>query len=235
MKYSIDQSVFKLNRNVRFGIIVGKNLKNTKTLPEETQRLRNAEENLREQVKVENLRETPMVKKYRDMMIASGINPNRFPPSIEAMLKRVLKGSKLPAINSLVDLCNAISLENLISLGGHDLADIDNDLMVRFSREDDVFLPFGQTEYEKVDDHELVFASGNIVQTRKWIWRQSEFGKVEIDSKNIFFQLVGFETENDGPWRTSMDSIIDLIKNKFEGEYTEYVLDENNREIEFEF
>ena len=186
-------------------------------------------------VKVENMRETPMVKKYRDMMIASGINPNRFPPSIEAMLKRVLKGSKLPAINSLVDLCNAISLENLISLGGHDLADIDNDLMVRFSREDDVFLPFGQTEYEKVDDHELVFTSGNIVQTRKWIWRQSEFGKVEIDSKNIFFQLVGFETENDGPLRTSMDSIIDLIKNKFEGEYTEYVLDENNREIEFEF
>lgn len=233
MKYSVDQSVFDLNGDVRFGIIIGKNLKNTETLPGETERLRKAEEKLREEVKIENLRETPMVKKYRDMMIAAGINPNRFPPSIEAMLKRVLKGSKLPAINSLVDLCNAISLENLISLGGHNLADINNDLMVRFSNGDDVFLPFGQTEYEKVDDHELVFTSGNVVQTRKWIWRQSEFGKVELDSKDIFFQLVGFENDENGPLKKSMDSIIELIENKFGGEYTEYILDKNNREIEF--
>jgi len=233
MKYSVEQSVFDLNEDVRFGIIIGKNLKNTETLPEETERLRKAEEKLREEVKIENLRETPMVKKYRDMMIAAGINPNRFPPSIEAMLKRVLKGSKLPAINSLVDLCNAISLENLISLGGHDLADIENDLMVRFSNGDDVFLPFGQTEYEKVDDKELVFTSGNVVQTRKWIWRQSEFGKVELDSKDIFFQLVGFENDDDGPLKKSMDSIKTLVKNKFGGEYTEYILDKDNREIEF--
>ncbi|SET82787.1 B3/4 domain-containing protein, partial [Natronincola peptidivorans] len=41
----------------------------------------------------------------------------------------------MPLINALVDLCNAVSIEQCISLGAHDLKDIHEDLEVRFSRE----------------------------------------------------------------------------------------------------
>lgn len=51
-------------------------------------------------------------------------------------------------------------------------------------------MPFGAKEYEIVEARELVFTSGDIVQTRKWIWRQSELGKMRVDTKNVFFQLV---------------------------------------------
>ncbi|SET79242.1 B3/4 domain-containing protein [Natronincola peptidivorans] len=96
----------------------------------------------------------------------------------------------MPLINALVDLCNAVSIEQCISLGAHDLKDIHEDLEVRFSREGDIFLPFGAMDYEKVDAGELTFTSGNVVQTRKWIWRQSELGKTTVDSKDIFFSLL---------------------------------------------
>jgi len=193
MRYTVDASVFDMNPNIKFGILIGKNIKNSETMTDDEGRLRDAEKRMRETFQVDQVRELSNVSFYREIMTKAGINPNKFPPSVEAMFKRILKGGDLPVINALVDVCNAVSIEQIISLGAHDLNDIHKDLEVRFSKNGDIFLPFGATEYENVDKGELVFTSGNIVQTRKWIWRQSELGKTTIYSKDIFFQLVGFD------------------------------------------
>jgi len=232
MKYSIDESVFDLNPDIKFGILIGKDMKISKTTKEDKERLEKAEKTLRENVDRKQIRELRNVSLYRNVMKEAGINPNKYPASIEAMFKRIIKGGNLPNINSLVDLCNAVSIENTLSLGGHDLGDIDDDLEVRFSKEGDKFLPFGSNEFEKVDGKELVFTSGNKVQTRKWVWRQSELGKVTLDSSNIFFQLVGFG--NDSSLENAMNNIECLIEDRFGGSYQRYLLDINNPSISFE-
>lgn len=231
MKYSIDRAVFDINPEIKFGILIGKNIKNSKTTLEDENRLRKSEEKMRETIKAEELRLLPNVLCYRDVMTKAGINPNKFPVSVEAMYKRILKGGNLPLINSLVDLCNAVSIEQIISLGGHDLADIHDDLEVRISRQGDKFIPFGSDEYENVEEGELVFTSGNNVQTRKWVWRQSELGKITIDSNNIFFQLVGFKDHPSLP--NAINEIEDLIIKRFGGNCEKYMVDINNPYIEF--
>ncbi len=233
MKYTIDKSIFELNTNIKFGILVGNNIKNFETTPKDEERLRKAEERLREEIAPEELRSLHNIALCRDVMLRSGINPNKYPPSVEAMFKRIIKGGQLPIINALVDLCNAISIENGISLGGHDLADIYDDLEVRYSRKGDVFLPFGSDVYEDVQEGELIFASDNKVQTLKWIWRQSELGKVTIDSKNVFFQLVGFEYEEGSSLYKAMEEIEDIIINRFNGSCKKYLVDIDNSSIEF--
>ena len=233
MKYTIDKSIFELNTNIKFGILVGNNIKNFETTPKDEERLRKAEERLREEIAPEELRSLHNIALCRDVMLRSGINPNKYPPSVEAMFKRIIKGGQLPIINALVDLCNAISIENGISLGGHDLADIYHDLEVRYSRKGDVFLPFGSDVYEDVQEGELIFASDNKVQTLKWIWRQSELGKVTIDSKNVFFQLVGFEYEEGSSLYKAMEEIEDIIINRFNGSCKKYLVDIDNSSIEF--
>lgn len=233
MKYSIDKSVFNLNPNIKFGILIGENITNEKTSAEDEIRLRNAENKMRNEISAENLREQNNIFLYRDVLKNSGINPNKYPPSVEAMFKRIIKGGQLPLINALVDLCNAISIENAISLGGHDLADIHDDLEVRYSKEGDVFLPFGSEEYEDVPQGELIFTSGNKVQTLKWIWRQSELGKVTLESKNIFFQLVGFEYDESSSLYKAMNEIEKLIIDRFKGSCKRYVVDIDNTSIEF--
>ena len=232
MLYEVEQSIFDINPNIICGIIIGKDLKNSKTLEKDKKRLRAAENSMRENFKVDQVRELPNVARYRDIMKTAGINPNRFPPSVEAMFKRILKGGQLPFINALVDLCNAISIEQVISLGAHDLIDIHDDLKVRFSREGDQFLPFGASEYENVDIGEIVFTSGNIVQTRKWIWRQRELGKTTIDSKDIFFQLVGFK-DNEESIYNAMADIGEVIVERFNGSCEQYMVDQNNKGIQF--
>jgi DNA/RNA-binding domain of Phe-tRNA-synthetase-like protein len=232
MKYSIDKSVFDLNSSIKFGILIGKNMNISETTMEDKERLEYAEKTLRENVDKSQIRELRNISLYREVMQEAGINPNKYPASIESMFKRVIKGESLPNINSLVDLCNAVSIENILSLGGHDLKDIDRDLSVRFSKKGDIFLPFGADEFEEVDENELVFTSGNKVQTRKWVWRQSELGKVTLDSRNIFFQLVGFG--DDPSLENALNEIQDLVKGRFNGSCQKYLVDINNPSITFE-
>ena len=233
MKYSVDKLVFDINPDLKFGIIIGKGLKNSETTAEDEARLRAAEDNMRIKIKPEEIRELRNVSLYRDIMSRSGINPNKYMASVEAMYKRIIKGGQLPIINALVDLCNAVAVEEIISLGAHNLDDIKDDMEVRFSREGDVFLPFGETEYENVEPGEMVFTSGNVVQTRKWLWRQSELGKTDLDSNYIVFQLVGFGGDDDRSLERAIASIEELVRNRFGGTYQTFMVDKDNPGIEF--
>lgn len=235
MKYSICPKVFALNPKLHFGILVGKNLQNSESTEADVEMLREMENKVRNKIKEEELRSIPVIMEYRNTMERAGINPNKYSVSTEAMIKRVLKGNNLPSINALVDLCNVVSLENQISLGGHDLRDIKEDLSVRFSTGDEKFLPFGLNEYEAVDKGELIFTSGSIVQTRKWIWRQSELGKVTLDTRNVFFQLVGFGEDEENPLTNALDSLEKLITERFGGTCERYIVNADNPDIEFDF
>lgn len=233
MRYAVDSAVFDLCPDLQFGILIGHDIRNTATTSEDESRLRQAENRMRETYHPDQVREMSNVSFYRELMTKAGINPNKFPPSVEAMFKRILKGGQLPVINALVDLCNAVSIERVISLGAHDLADIQADLEVRFSRSGDVFLPFGAAEYENVEPGELVFTGGNVVQTRKWIWRQSELGKTTLESRQIIFQLVGFAGDEKSSLQAAMSDIEVLVKERFQGVCERYLVDCRQPSIEF--
>ncbi|MEI6824598.1 MAG: phenylalanine--tRNA ligase beta subunit-related protein [Desulfuromonadales bacterium] len=233
MRYMVQPEVFELNPELCFGIIVARGVRNRETSAEETARLRNAEQRARESIQEEELKSQPIIKGYRLVMEKAGINPNKFQNSMEAMMKRILKGGQLPTINSLVDVCNAISIENQVSLGGHALEDIHDDLSVRFTRGNERFLPFGAEEYEPVEAGELVFASGDVVQTRKWVWRQSELGKMTLATQDVFFQLVGFDDSPGTPLITALDSLEEIIRTKTGGTLVRYVVKQGHNRIEF--
>ncbi|MGE5627264.1 MAG: B3/4 domain-containing protein [Solirubrobacterales bacterium] len=233
MKYTVKPEVFELNPDLCFGIIVARGIHNTETLPEETERLRKAEEKARNLINPEELKAQPIIKGYRLVLENAGINPNKFVNSMEAMMKRVLKGNMLPTINSLVDVCNAISIENQVSLGGHDLADIEDDLLVCFTKGTEKFLPFGSNDYEPVEAGELVFTSGDVVQTRKWVWRQSELGKMTLDTTDVFFQLTGFNHSEGSPLIKALEDLEEVLSNKYKCTYKRYVVTPLNPEIEF--
>ena len=233
MKYTIAPEVFKINPQIQFGILVGRELNNCESTAEDIDLMRKAEDYVRNTIKEDDLRNLPGIREYRETMKKTGINPNKFQVSTEAMLKRVLKGNSLPSINSLVDLCNVVSLRNQISLGGHDLMDIHADLSVRFSTGKEKFLPFGSKEYENVEEGELVFTSGDIVQTRKWLWRQSELGKITLDTNNVFFQLVGFDIAQGSALIEALDSLEEMVAKRFGGSCQRYIVNQENPEIEF--
>jgi len=68
-------------------------------------------ERARERMELQSLASQPTVAALRKLFRAAGCDPTRYRPSSEALIRRVLKGAPLPAINSLVDINNCLSLE----------------------------------------------------------------------------------------------------------------------------
>ncbi len=231
MKYTVYPEVFELDDTIEFGILIARDLTISHSTEEDLLALQQIQQEMAEKVSPDEIRSLPNVAASREVMRRAGINPNKFTPSVEAMLKRIAKGNHLNSINSLVDLCNVISIRHGISLGGHDLSDIQNDLAVRYSQTGDRFLPFGQSEWEDLEPGELVLTDGAVVQTRKWIWRQSELGKVTETTQDVFFQVVGFS--GNGSLAHAMADLKTLLEERFHGTVEVFLVDRNNPSIDF--
>ena len=70
--------------------------------------------------KDEPLGEIATVKKIRAIFHRSGLDPTRYRPSSESLLRRAVKGKGLYFINSVVDLINYFSLKTLWPIGLYD-------------------------------------------------------------------------------------------------------------------
>jgi DNA/RNA-binding domain of Phe-tRNA-synthetase-like protein len=73
------------------------------------------------QYKDEPLGEIPTVKKIRAIFHRAGLDPTRYRPSSESLLRRAVKGKGLYFINSAVDLINYFSLKTLWPIGLYDV------------------------------------------------------------------------------------------------------------------
>ena len=143
-----------------------------------------------------NVRLVPEIVPYREAFRAQDLNPNRIPFSAEAMFSRISRGKDMPRINPLVDLNNALSLNYVIPMGTQDLGCSSEDIDMRYALPGDIFVPFGGEGTETPDPGEIVYVAGHEVRTRRWTWRQSEYGKITADTSHVFFPIDGFTDVN---------------------------------------
>jgi DNA/RNA-binding domain of Phe-tRNA-synthetase-like protein len=77
----------------------------------------------------------PGVAETRALFHQLGIDPTKHRPSSEAILRRVLQGKGLPAVNAAVDVCNLCSLEYQMPLGLYDRETVHGTVHVRVGRD----------------------------------------------------------------------------------------------------
>ena len=236
MKFIVEKEVFDKLDDVCFGIVVAKGIDNTQKIEKIQSLLEEGIKANEEKYEGKKVKESEEVACYRDAFRTLGINPNKFMSSIEAMLTRVSKKKGLPSINPIVDIGNAMSLKYYLPMGAHDIDTITpQDVEVRFSRQGDRFIPFGEEEEAEIlDPGELVYAVGNKVRTRRWIWRQSEEGKIVESTKNIFFPIDGFKNSNYDNLMAAREELATLLKEIFDCEIKLGFIDKDNREFEID-
>jgi DNA/RNA-binding domain of Phe-tRNA-synthetase-like protein len=120
-----------------------------------------------------NAQSHPRVRPWRERFRAMGVSGHDFPSSIEALLRRAMKGAGPFSINSLVDFYNAISLRHVVPAGGYDLAHIGGPIELRLTRDGDAFTALDGDRAEAVPPGEVAYADGDVVLTRHIVWRQS--------------------------------------------------------------
>lgn len=232
MKFRVSSEVFKKLDNVCFGVIVVKGIDNTLEKNEIIEKLNQEIKNCEDKLKDTKIKELEEMLYYRNAFKKIEINPNKFMSSIEAMLTRTSKGKGIPSISPIVDSGNVVSLKYMVPLGAHDIDTLDGDIEVRFSKKGDTFIPLGTEELETLEDGELIYSAGDNVRTRRWIWRQSEQGKITNKSKNIFFPIDGFTDENYASVISARDELASLLKEVFSCDVRVGFVDKDNTEFE---
>ena len=233
MEFRVEDRVFESLPTVCFAIVVAFGLDNSQ---ENSSVGRLLEENsllCQQSMTDANVKEYPAVACYRDAFRRLNINPNKFMFSIEALLSRIARGKGMPSINAAVDLGNAVSLKYKLPIGAHDIDTMAGEVSVRYSQAGDYFIPFGCTQDETLDENEIVYASGNSVRTRKWIWRQSEEGKITEQTKNIFYPIDGFTDINKDTLLAAQRELADLLEQVFACTVRLGWVDSENRSCSF--
>jgi DNA/RNA-binding domain of Phe-tRNA-synthetase-like protein len=92
-------------------------------------------EQKRRELTVESLAEAEPTRAVRAMFRAWGMDPSKYRPSSEALLRRVVQGKALPPVSNIVDIGNLGSIETAWPHGCYDRARIRPPVVFRKGRE----------------------------------------------------------------------------------------------------
>jgi DNA/RNA-binding domain of Phe-tRNA-synthetase-like protein len=191
LTYTIAPEVFARFPEYRRGVVIAQDVKNGASADELVKILRAEEMAARGRLNIDKLTEEPHLASWREAFRLLGYKPGDFRPSIEALLRRVLRGQELPSINALVDIGNIISLRHLLPVGGHAIDVLTRDIALRPANGSEEFIPFGSDQTEHPLLGEFIFVEGNTVLTRRWIWRQANHTLTLPETTAIEFNIDG--------------------------------------------
>lgn len=232
MRFIVEEKVFEALPDMCVGVVVAKGVDNSGERPAVAALLDEAIALAEQRFAGKKVKEEPAILPYREAFRALGINPNKYMCSIEALFTRIAKGKGMPHINPLVDLNNAVSLSHTLPMGTHDLGLSDEDIVLRYARPGDSFLPFGAEEEEQPEAGEVVYAVGSQVRTRRWTWRQSEHGKIDAGTRDVFFPIDGFLGFNGAEVRAAAEKLERLLREHFGCETLRGFVDREHAEME---
>ena len=190
MRVSINPKVFELSPGFTRFVLKASSINNAMHSPGLENLLRTEEAALRNDTSFVDLKEYPKFAAWRDVFSAFGVNPNRCPPSVFNLVKRVRGGTDLPFINTLVCVFNICSMRWRIPAGGDDMVAISGDLELRPANGDERYLPLGGGPAENPVPGEIVLAdSEKTAFCRAWCWRNSETTKIQEKTESALINL----------------------------------------------
>ena len=119
---------------------------NTPSNPELWDEIRAEEEEIRATVALEEINKWQPIAATRVAYRCFGKDPNRYRPSAESLLRRVVKGLSLYRIDTVVDLVNLVSLRSGFSIGGFDAEKIVGALRLGVGRRGEPYCGIGRGE-----------------------------------------------------------------------------------------
>lgn len=183
--YTISPDIFTKFPGYCRGVVLAFDVRNGPSPESLVQMLREAEASVRQMTTIESVTEHPRIRAWREAYKAFGAKPSEYRSSIEAMVRRALRGDEIPSINALVDIGNIVSLLHLLPVGGHSMDELTQDIVLRLATGDESFIPFGSSEVEHPIPGEVIFAEGQTVLTRRWTWRQANHTLTLPQSRNV--------------------------------------------------
>ncbi|MEM0269054.1 MAG: phenylalanine--tRNA ligase beta subunit-related protein [Candidatus Korarchaeum sp.] len=178
--------------------------------------LERAAEEVRRLYDLESLKDHPVARAYRDFYWRIGIDPTKVRPSGEALVRRILRGEKLPSVNSVVDSGNAASALTLVPIGLYDMSRIAGRLELRLAKPGEVFHPIGGGE-RKLRGGEPVLAD-ELGPIFLYPHRDCERTKIRDDTRDVLVVAAGVPNVERATVRRALNLALELIRETSGGE-----------------
>ncbi len=230
MFFTIDEGLFGLFPALQVGVVVC-----------EIDNIRYGEDGLEDVIddlkvhfSFERPQDHPNIKAWHEAYKKMGISISKHPSSLEALLRRALKGGPFPRFNPIVDLYNALSLKYLVPIDGHAINGIDGDIRLTFADGTETFVPIDMGEQELVERGEVIYKDDTEALTRRWVWKHSN--KDRIESETTFALLTVHVMDGLPSWLCEL-VVKDLAESILVNEYGRIIhrdiLAASKRETEF--
>jgi len=231
-KFSIDPQVFELLPGLRIAVVVARGFDNSGVLDLSAE-FAEQERRLCEELDGVELAQYPVIRAWRDAYKRFGERHNRC--SVEALIRRTLKGRPPSSINPLVDLYNLLSLTFELPYGGENLDVLDDDIILTFADGSEEFVPLGETEVEHPRLGEIMYRSGKTVLCGSFNYRESDLTKIMPDTTNVVLFIEDVPATGAGEKvQAAAEALAEGIERHLGGTTRVALLDEENPEVGLE-
>lgn len=139
---------------------------------------------------LESLKDGTTFRAYRDFFWRIGIDPTKNRPAAEALIRRILAGKPLPAINSLVDAYNLASIETEIALAAFDSGKVHGTLNMRSAKGGEEFYGIGMAKPLRLTGGEIVIVDSERL-VAVYPHRDAQHSRVAFETKSVLLLACG--------------------------------------------
>jgi DNA/RNA-binding domain of Phe-tRNA-synthetase-like protein len=145
---------------------------------------------VRERYTLERVKDEPLFRAYRDFFWKVGVDPTKTRPASEALVRRILAGKTLPAINTAVDAYNLASVRTGIPIAAFDADTLSGDLTMRFAEEGEAFLGIGMAAPITLHENQVILTDDEAI-VAVYPYRDSDATKITLATTTVHIVACG--------------------------------------------
>ncbi|MBD2704932.1 hypothetical protein IC229_30150 [Spirosoma sp. BT702] len=186
MTFEIDNSIRVRFPSLHIGVLLAEGIDNTATNNTYLEaELRYQEQQVRAiYPDLEALDNHRSILEWRQVYRTQGVNPKKFMPTVESLVRRIQKGYSFPFINTVVNTYLLGELTTLCPVGGYDLDKVEGAITLRLSEGNEPFVTIDGKEDKTLKD-EIVYSDQQTILTRFWNYRDCYKTQITPESKRI--------------------------------------------------
>jgi DNA/RNA-binding domain of Phe-tRNA-synthetase-like protein len=140
------------------------------------------------------------------------VKPTQYRSAIEALLRRLDKSGDIPAISTLVDIGNLISIRYAVPVAVLDQSSLTFPVTVRFATGAERFIDLGSGEEQHPEPGEVIFVDeADHVCARRWCWRQSAASATGAETTAALFTIEALHQDAAQDVASATDDLVSLL------------------------
>lgn len=220
MKFIVDKEILQHYPSLHLGVILLKNFDNSKRISVISNLFRGVCREKGRDFTGKKIEDDPRIKVWKKTYKSFDFDTVKHISNLEFLLQQAIQGREQPSNNSLIDICNFISLKYCIPIQNHDIDQLCGDLKLTYANGNEFFKESAEQSMN-VKHGEVVYKDDGGVLSRGWNWKFSLRTKINADTQNAVVILEDMGVLGSKRLEEAIKDLIYFFK-KYEGLESEY-------------